>query len=516
MMITKHPTHPYDDEQESIDPPDPNNVAVLSAMTSSQPAWKNPFKRLTRPFDWRSLQVRLTLGVAMVSVIGVGSVAFWTAWKTQQILIASHKQFTQDVGERFPNDVQLYSDMMPVDEALQKAIDNRTLPGLLIAVVSPQQTLLAASDAVGSDMDLPNAITQFSGMGLEPKVYDWNGRYFVMCQGPLTVNGSTLGTMFVAQEITADQLRFLSVVRGLAIATGLAIVAVTVTIALYVRRSLRPLRRVSQLTDRIEAQDLGHIKLQLEQAPTEVTELVNTCERMLARLSDSWEQQRQFVNDISHELRTPLTVVSGYLQSTLRRNCGLSEPQKEALEIAASEADRTIQLLQDMLDLARADSGGFRFSLEPLMLNDIVLDVVSMAETSSDRRIELEAESANIPVWVDRNRLKQVLVNLIDNAIKYSAPMQPITVKLSQQNGYATIQVCDRGCGIPLQQQARIFDRFYRVDEARARSTGGCGLGLSIVKTLTEGMGGCVTVSSYPKQGSTFTVTLPQPGGTHD
>jgi hypothetical protein len=149
------------------------------------------------------------------------------------------------------------------------------------------------------------------------------------------------------------------------------------------------------------------------------------------------------------------------------------------------------------------------FNLEPLILNDVVTDVVGMAEGYSNRAIHVEQASRLIEVRADRDRLKQVLLNLIDNAVKYSEPDQPVTVKLEQVGEQATIQVCDKGKGIPLAQQTRIFERFYRVDEARARSTGGCGLGLSIVKTLVEGMGGRVTLRSQLGEGSVFTVTLP-------
>lgn len=109
----------------------------------------------------------------------------------------------------------------------------------------------------------------------------------------------------------------------------------------------------------------------------------------------------------------------------------------------------------------------------------------------------------------DYSRLKQVLLNLIDNAIKYSEIDTPIAFKLNQLEDRAIVEVCDRGYGIPLQQQARIFERFYRVDESRSHTTGGCGLGLSIVKTLVEGMGGSVSVQSKLGEGSTFTISLP-------
>lgn len=134
---------------------------------------------------------------------------------------------------------------------------------------------------------------------------------------------------------------------------------------------------------------------------------------------------------------------------------------------------------------------------------------MGMARQYSEREIIVEAETHTIEVKADYNRLKQVLLNLIDNAIKYSEPGTPIILNVHRRGQEGIIQVCDRGYGIPLQHQSRIFERFYRVDESRNHATGGTGLGLSIVKTLIEGMGGNVSVRSKLGEGSVFTVTLP-------
>jgi signal transduction histidine kinase len=258
----------------------------------------------------------------------------------------------------------------------------------------------------------------------------------------------------------------------------------------------------------ISVEDLGSVQLYLDHAPSEVKELAQTLNMLLSRLSKSWEQERQLVSNISHELRTPLTIIHGYLQSILRRKSNLTEIQQEALETAASEAERTIHLLQDLLDLARADSGYLHFQMQPIVLNDLVEEVVVMARKYSDRQITIESVAYPIEVRADYNRLKQVLLNLINNAVNYSESDTQIVLKLNQMHEKIIIQVCDQGYGIPLQHQARIFERFYRVDESRSHMTGGYGLGLSIVKTFVESMGGSVSVESKLGEGSIFTITL--------
>ena len=477
--------------------------------------------------DPYSLRVRLTVGITAVYTLGLGSVAISTSWTMQQLLINSHKQNIDQIAERLPHDVELYSEMMPVEMGLQKAINNRSTANILILVKHPDGTIYAHSPvlndlpyAVGEQQNNNSttaAIISLTKMPNKPLVYQVNGRYWVFCSGELQVKKKKLGQLYVVQDITADQTMFLAIVRNLGIASLLSIAGITIAIALYVRRELQPLREISQLAGTISADDLAKARLQLDRAPSEVKELARTCNTMLSRLSESWEQQRQFVSNVSHELRTPLTVVSGYLQSTLRRGNNLTEAQREALTIASEEASRTIRLLKDLLDLARAESGRMHFQSEFFVLNDLVAEVAGMAKEYSERQIAIEIESFPIEVRADCNYLKQVLLNLIDNAVKYSEPDTPVTLKLYLQGEQAIIQVCDNGWGIPLQHQSRIFERFYRVDESRARlrsahatqTTGGYGLGLAIVKTLVEGMGGTVWVHSQLGEGSVFTIALP-------
>lgn len=458
---------------------------------------------------WRidpfSLRVRLTVGIAAVSALGLGSVAVWTTWQMQQILIGSHKRHVENIAGRLPRDAEIYSEMFPVPTGVQKAIDNLTTSQAFLWVNSADGTNRVKSANLDSTDATAIALLSLRQISASPQVYAINNRYFVMCARTLRIDGNLWGQLFVAQDISDEQTMFLAVVQSLGVISLLVLTAITGAIALYIQRSLQPLMQINQLAAMISAADLGQAQLQCDRAPTEVRELARTCNMMLERLAAAWEQQEQFVSNVSHELRTPLTIVSGYLQSVLRRETNLTTTQRDALETATSEADRTVRLLQDLLDLARADSGHLHFLVETIPLCALVAEVAGMAQQYSNRDIKIEA-AGEIIVLADRHRLKQVLLNLIDNAVKYSDSSHPIAVKLDQLE-QARIQVCDRGVGIPLQQQARIFERFYRVDESR--STSGYGLGLSIVKTLVDGMGGCVTVASKLGEGSVFTITLP-------
>ncbi|MDF5732340.1 MAG: ATP-binding protein [Rhizonema sp. PD38] len=470
----------------------------------------NQLSNILRKIDLFSLRARLTLGVAAVSILGLGSLAIWTSWTMQQFLIDSHKHNLEEISTRLPRDVEVYSEILPPEAALKNAINNLSNTKMMLWVKNPNQKIIASSNNLHR---LPNStinqLISLTEMPIKPQIYEINQNYFVLCGLSLQVQGKLLGQLVLVQDVTRDQTMFLAMVWRLRTASILVIIVMVIAITFYIQRSLRPLRQISQMTEVISAEDLGQARLYLDNAPSEVRELAQTLNMMLSRLSQSWEKERQFFSNVSHELRTPLTIIHGYLQSILRRQHLLTEVQKEALETAASEAERTVRLLQDLLDVARADSGYLYFNIQSCSLNDLVAEVVEMAGQDGDRTITIESSTYPIQVKADDIRLKQVLLNLIDNAIKYSEPGTSISLKLSQQGEEGIIQVFDKGYGIPLQHQSRIFERFYRVDEARNRSTGGSGLGLSIVKTLVEAMGGSVTVRSKLGEGSVFTVILP-------
>ncbi|MBP0019696.1 MAG: HAMP domain-containing histidine kinase [Cyanobacteria bacterium SBLK] len=473
------------------------------------PQWLHKVvSNLGRRFDPHSLQFQLTFGIAAMSVLGISSVTFGVAWKLDDLIISSHKKQVEHLAARFSESVEIYSEMMSVEEAIERAIAYLATEENAIWVAHPDGEIAAQSKSLargGHDRLLLVADRRATPI---PKVFHIQDNYWTICGGNLQVSGRVVGKMNIARNITVDRQMFRKLLWTLSSVSIVAIGVITIAIAFYIKRALHPLQKMSQLTASFSAEQLGKEQIYLDSAPSELHRLESAFNQMLEGFHESWEHQRQFVSDVSHELRTPLTIVSGYLQSMLRRGSNLSDPQKEALTIASSEADRTVQLLEDLLELARADSGHLHLRKEPILLNDFVTEVVEMAKQyHGDRKIEFENSSQFIEVCADFNRLKQVLLNLIENAVKYSES-DPITVTIAREKERGIIHVRDRGPGIPLAQQTRIFERFYRLDEARARTTGGTGLGLSIVKTLVEGMGGTVSLRSKLGEGSTFIVSL--------
>jgi len=247
----------------------------------------------------------------------------------------------------------------------------------------------------------------------------------------------------------------------------------------------------------------------------------SSAKKPMVSLTEVQTQQRQLIGNFSHELRTPLTLVYGYMQSIQRRNENLTDLQKEALEIAMLEMKHTIQLLQESLDLARLDTHAICLRREPVALHGLISEAIAISQLdrsqidkshlgkshlSKSREIIVESEETNISVLADAERLEQVLLRLIDNALKYSDTA--ITIRLENLGDYVAISICDRGCGIDLEEQLNIFSPFYRVDRSRNRDTGGVGLGLAIAKVLVDGMGGTLNVYSQLGEGSIFKIIL--------
>lgn len=444
-----------------------------------------------------------------LAVLGVSGVAIWAGWRMEQTLISVHKQNLEYIAARFPEQVEIYTQIGSVETGVEHTIDKLSIPGLLIWVRNPNgQILSRPSDINSSPPELMDRVAT-TDVPPQPTVFRFDDRYVVLCGNPLSIWGTPLGQVYILKDITEDQMRLNAGVHSLMLSSIVAVVLLVITISRRIRSALQPLQQMSRVASAVSADDLSGAKLELNHAPDEIVGLAQAFNEMLVRLSGSWEQQRQFVGNVSHELRTPLAVIAGYLQSLLRRGDNLSPHQQQAVATASAEAERTIRILKDLLDLARVDSSNLHFRLTPMLLNTLVVEVAQMSQKVSNRQINPLVTDEDVVVCADQDRLQQVLINLIDNAIKYSAPDQVVDLILEKTEQQAVIHVRDRGVGIALAHQQRIFERFYRVDESITRSRDGTGLGLAIAKSLIEGMDGRITLRSKLGEGSLFTITLP-------
>lgn len=283
------------------------------------------------------------------------------------------------------------------------------------------------------------------------------------------------------------------------------------------KRTLKPVTDMTHAAQFITASNLNQ-RLPTRGRPDELDELAETFNAMIARLQQSFDKMSEFAANVSHELRTPLQAMQGETELALLAQAPLAECRR-VLESNLEEIDRLNRMIRNLLVLAQADAGEMRPRLEAMDLNELVRDLVEqMRVVAAARGIELQAfTAAPVPLQADSLRLRQMVLNLIDNAVKYTPSGGHIEVRVTRHQGVAHVQVRDNGVGISAEDLPHIWERFYRADKSRSRLSAlddgsGCGLGLPIVKWVAETHGGSVEVSSTPGQGSNFVVRLPLMG----
>jgi signal transduction histidine kinase len=215
------------------------------------------------------------------------------------------------------------------------------------------------------------------------------------------------------------------------------------------------------------------------------------------------------VANVSHELKTPISALRAHLENLLD---GVERPDPETLQVMLAQSERLGRLVDQLLDLSRLESGDVPLHREPVELGPLVAQVISEIEVArADRHVELDERVPEgvPPVMADRERVHQVLFNLLDNAVRFTPAGGLVTVTASPHNGSVDVAVADTGPGIAAEHLPRLFERFYRVDEARSRNDGGTGIGLAIARSVVEAHGGRIWAESRPGGGSTFTFELP-------
>lgn len=304
-----------------------------------------------------------------------------------------------------------------------------------------------------------------------------------------------------------NRISLLALLMGFAAATASLFIAVLLTPRLF-----RPLDDIATVARQITRADDLSRRVPHAERQDEIGDLARAFNQTIERLERLFRTQQRLLADVSHELRTPLTSVRGNID--LMRRMGEGDP--ESLDVIQEELNRMTRLVGDLLLLARADSGGLPLERKVVELDNILFDVYRQVTVPEPPVIVELTAVDQITVLGDDDRLKQLLLNLVDNAIKYTPPGGRVTISLSKKAGWAHVEVADTGIGIPPENLPHIFERFYRVDKARTRSQGGSGLGLSIAKWIAQAHGGAIRVTSEMGVGTTFTLTLPVYSGITD
>lgn len=283
---------------------------------------------------------------------------------------------------------------------------------------------------------------------------------------------------------------------------------------LFARHSLAPVVAMSAQASRMGAENLG-ARLDVKNSRDELGQLAVSFNGLLDRVSESFDRQKKFVADASHELRTPVAILCGETEVTLGKQGRGEQEYRESLRIVGEEAKRLRQIVEDLFTLARADAGQHPLLLTSFYLDELVAECAKNVRTlalAKEIAVTCEADE-EYPIYADETLLRRMVLNLLDNAIKYTPYRGKVTLRCREENEFYQLSVQDSGPGIVESLQPRIFERFFRADKARSRQDedgGGAGLGLAIASWIANVHGGNLQLTQSNSAGSVFTATLPK------
>jgi len=457
-----------------------------------------------------SVRTRLTLWYACVLALALIAFAVLVYYAAASIFYARQDELLRSYAETVASGyVQELEEERSVSKANEVVLAQMVFPNRYVEVVDADGHVVAWSHNLsGHQLIIPApALSEAQQRGGSLVVLN-NLRVALV---PLSLDRSKqLGFAIVAEPLGVVEEGLRRLRRDFVFGVPLILLLASLGGYVLARKSLSPIARMNQQTQRITAENLS-AELDVANPRDEVGRLALTINALLARLDATFEEQKRFIADASHELRTPIAVLRGETEVALEHERATAE-YKESLALIKDEAERLSRIVENLFMLARQPVDVPSTIREAVRLDEIVADcarAASVLATQKGLRLEIEGSLPAITVKGDDEMLKRMLLNLLDNAVKYTPAGGEISIALGSQNGDAHIVVTDTGMGIPAEDQSRIFDRFYRVDKARSRALGGAGLGLSIARWIVEGHGGSLSVESAVGRGSSFTVELP-------
>lgn len=312
-----------------------------------------------------------------------------------------------------------------------------------------------------------------------------------------------------------ETFRFLTDFWWQFLLAGALAAGISLVVARWLARGMtQPLRDMAAAAHRMETGDYS-TRVQTR-SRDEVGQLAVAFNRMSAELENLEQSRRDLVANVSHELKTPIAAIRAHLENLLD---GVEQPDPHTLQVMLSQTERLSRLIEQLLELSRLESGELPLQREDLPLAPLVMQVLSEIDVArSDSGVVVESElPEDLPaVDADRERVHQVLFNLLDNAVRFTPSGGAVTVSAQRQNGSVEVQVADTGVGIPPEHLPRLFERFYRADPARSREDGGTGIGLAIARSVVEAHGGHIRAESELGKGSIFTFDLPVASSTRN
>jgi len=458
-----------------------------------------------------------------LTLVAVFALNFFASLKLRQ-------DFESKISERLRTNALLAADILreQLREGESKAIQEKvtSLSGeldLRITVINPQGMVLGDSETEPSEMEnhadrseVIDAMKDGFGQSTRPsETLGYNMKYVAVRVGG---EGDVLGVVRFAMPLSEVQLQMQAIYRAVLFGAVVALV-IALTISYFVSKSMTsPIREMKEIAQRLASGDFSRkVRIKNKDELGELAKSLNTmADELQAKMENLKRLDRvrtDFVANVSHELKTPLTLIKGYIETLEDKAISDTEKAGKFISIIKEHTNRLSNIIDDLLslselELSRDSVDKSEFDLKSLM-DDIALGF-GHALVAKQQKLTIEPQGQNFKIKADRDKIEQVFVNLIDNAIKYTEDDGRIRVCLVQQNGEVVVTVEDNGIGIQEEHLDRVFERFYRVDKARSRQLGGTGLGLGIAKHIVLAHQGEIRIESDTSKGTKVFVTLPK------
>ncbi|MHC5252476.1 HAMP domain-containing sensor histidine kinase [Listeria kieliensis] len=393
---------------------------------------------------------------------------------------------------------------------------SRKIQDQVIAIYDDKGNQLDKYFLTSSQKTANNDFTKYFHTDISDKVTSKptiSGDKMLISQGPITSvedNSTVIGYVQIINPLTSYNRIMERLLLTMFLLGAVALFISGMLGYLLAQNFLRPLTKLAKGMNDVRNNGFQKRIETTSKSRDEITELTVIFNDMMTRIENSFEQQKQFVEDASHELRTPVQIMEGHLK--LLDRWGKNDPEvlDESLKASLTELDRMKRLVQEMLDLSRAEQVSQTKELQITSINDTVEQVRRNFEIMyEDFRFTLEEPEKNLFALIQHNHLEQLLIIVMDNAVKYSGDSKEVNMQLLKNKEQVQIVIRDHGVGISEDEIEKVFNRFYRVDKARSRERGGNGLGLAIAKQLVEGYLGTINAESVEGSGTAITITLP-------